>query len=292
MKRKIFSVCLLAGLLVLLSLTVFARSFDADAVGSISIKLVDQASKRPVANAELSVYYVASVVRGDNNRSIYTYTADFETCGFSLDDPKLAAKLDGFVEAHRVHAQTVVTDEAGKAIVRDLPLGLYFVKQTAPAGNGVMCMPFLVTVPNETNGGYDYDVDARPKADVVETTKITIEKVWNVDETVEIARQVTVQLLRDGAVINTAVLSEENGWRVVYDNMPRSDAYSVVETQVPEGFTATYSQIGNYDFIVTNSASLIQTGQLVWPIPMLAVVGLFLLAVGVACVKRSRARNA
>lgn len=292
MKHKIFSVCLLAGLLLLMSLTVSARSFDADAVGSISIKLVEQENKRPVANAPISVYYVASVERNENNSVVYTYTADFETCGFALDDPKLAAKLDGFVEGKSIYAENVLTDGAGKAVLRDLPLGLYFVKQTAPGANNVMCMPFLVTVPSKTSGGYEYDVDARPKADVVETTDITIEKVWNVDDSARIAKQVTVQLLRDGAVIKTAVLSEENGWRVVYDDMPRSDAYSVMEIQIPEGFTATYSQNGDYDFIVTNSASLPQTGQLVWPIPVLTVVGLLLLAVGVLCVRKSRGRNA
>ena len=290
MRNKLFSLCLAVCLLLSLPVTAFARQFDADRVGSIAITLVDQREKKPVANAEIAVYYVAEAEH-KNGRPFYTYTEDFEACGHALSDSKLAAKLAAFVEEHPVPAEKFTTDSRGKVTVRNLPLGLYLVVQSEPAENGVICMPFLVTVPNETGGGYDYDVDAKPKADVVETTDITVKKVWNADGTVKIADHVTVQLLRDGAAVKSAVLSEENGWEVTFYDMPCSDAYSIVEENVPEGFTATYSQAGNV-FIVTNSASLPQTGQMIWPIPLLAVAGLFLVAFGAFCLKKSRERNA
>lgn len=291
MRNKLFSACLAILILLSFSVPVFARQLDADQDGSISITLVDQAQKQPVADAPIAVYYVASAEGGSSGKLVYTYTEDFERCGFDLKDLRLATKLSAFVEEHDAFARTAVTDARGKAVLKDLPLGLYLVKQTEPAANGVICMPFLVTVPNETGGGYDYDVDAKPKADVVETTDITVKKVWNADGTVKLADHVTVQLLRDSAVVKTAVLSEENGWEVIFSDMPCSDAYSVVEEFVPEGFTATYSQTGNV-FTVTNSAMLPQTGQVIWPIPLLAVAGLFLLAVGAAFLRKSRDRNA
>lgn len=291
MKRKLFSLCLAVCLLLLLPVAAFARPLDMDAVGSISITLRDQNEKKPVADAPIDVYYVAFVARSEHGRPVYAYTPEFETCGFALDDPKLAVKLSAFVEEHPVPAEQVVTDDRGKATLRDLPLGLYLVKQMAPSESGVICMPFFVTVPNRSDDGYIYDVDALPKADVVETTDITVKKVWNVDETVQIAEHVTVSLLRDGAVVKTATLTEEDGWEVTFCDMPCSDAYSVVEEYVPEGFTAAYSQSGNV-FTVINSAVLPQTGQVIWPIPLLAVAGLFLLAVGGAFVRRARERDA
>lgn len=291
MRNKLYSLFLAVWLLLTFSVTAFAQRFDADRAGSISVTLVDQTQKRPVADAPIAVYYVASAEGGSSGKLVYTYTEDFERCGFDLKDPRLATKLSAFVEEHDAFARTAVTDARGKAVLKDLPLGLYLVKQTEPAANGVICMPFLVTVPNETGGGYDYDVDALPKADVVQTTDITVRKVWNVDETVKIADHVSVSLLRDGAVVKTATLTDENGWEVTFYDMPCSDAYSVVEEYVPEGFTATYSQAGNV-FTVTNSASLPQTGQMIWPIPLLAAAGLFLVAIGAFCLKKSRERNA
>ena len=74
-------------------------------------------------------------------------------------------------------------------------------------------------------------------------------------------------------------------------DMPESDAYSIKEVSVPKGFTATYSKSG-YTFTVTNTASLIQTGQLVWPIPVLAMAGLFLIVVGSIVLRKTRNENA
>jgi hypothetical protein len=59
---------------------------------------------------------------------------------------------------------------------------------------------------------------------------------------------------------------------------------------IPNGFTATYAQ-KEYTFTVTNTASLAQTGQLLWPIPVLAVTGLFLLLTGAAILGRVRKHN-
>jgi hypothetical protein len=87
--------------------------------------------------------------------------------------------------------------------------------------------------------GYVYDVNATPKTEVARLTKITVKKVWNSDASTEAEDSVTVQLLKDGRVIETATLSAKNNWQIVFDNMPESDAYSVKEVDVPKGFTAT-----------------------------------------------------
>ena len=112
----------------------------------------------------------------------------------------------------------------------------------------------------------------------------------NTDETVKIADYVTVELLRDGILVETTILNKDNNWKEIYPDMPVSDGYTIKEIDVPKGFTATYSQNG-YEFTVTNSATLIQTGQLVWPIPVLALIGLILIAVGVMVLRKARYNN-
>lgn len=101
----------------------------------------------------------------------------------------------------------------------------------------------------------------------------------------------TVQLLRNGKVVETATLSENNNWQVTYTDMPESDAYSIQEVNVPKGFTATYKQ-NAYVFTVTNTSTLIQTGQLIWPIPMLAFIGVLLIATGVVFLQKKRNQDA
>ena len=291
MRHKFISVFLIAGILLMMPMTVFAQSFDADRLGSISVTLMDQDGKTPIAGAELSLYYVASAELNSNNNLSYTFTDAFEDCGAALNDPALSAKLDAFVKDYSISAEKLVTDAHGNAAFMNLPLGLYFVKQTSTVAGYAPCTSFLVTVPNHNTDGYVYDVNASPKTDVARLTAITIKKVWNTDASTKVADSVMVQLLRDGVVVETATLSDQNNWQVTYTDMPESDVYSIVEVNVPKGFTATYSQSG-YVFTVTNSASLIQTGQLIWPIPVLAMAGLCLIAVGTIVLRKTRRKNA
>lgn len=291
MRHKLISVFLIVWILLMTPMTAFAQNFDPDRVGSISVTLIGQDGKKPIAGAELSLYYVATVKLNSKNNLSYTFTDAFKDCGCALDDPSLSAKLDAFVQKHAVSAEKRATDVHGKAVFTKLPLGLYFVKQINTVAGYAACTPFLVTVPNKNTAGYVYDVNASPKTDVEKLTDITIKKVWNTDASAKAADSVTVQLIRNGIVVETAKLSAQNKWQVTYTNMPESDAYSIVEVNIPKGFTATYSKSG-YVFTVTNTASLAQTGQIVWPIPVLAITGLCLIVVGTIVLRKPRDKNA
>ena len=291
MGRKLISVFLIVWVLIVMPITAFAQDFDSNRVGSISVTLMDQDGKTPIAGAELSLYYVATVSLNSKNNLSYTFTNVFEDCGCALDDPALSVKLDTFVKDHSVSAEKLVTDAHGNVTFTNLPLGLYFMQQTNTVAGYAPCTSFLVTVPNHNTDGYVYDVNASPKTDIVKLTDITIRKVWNTDPSTKTADSVTIQLLRDGVIVETTTLSAQNNWQAIYTDMPESDVYSIVEVNVPKGFTATYSQKG-YTFTVTNTASLAQTGQLIWPIPVLAMAGLLFLVTGFAILRKAEKHNA
>ena len=291
MGRKIISVFLIVWVLAVMPMTAFAQDFDSNRDGSISVTLMDQDGKTPIAGAELSLYYVATVSLNSKNNLSYTFTNEFENCGCALDDSELSAKLDAFVKDHSVSAEKLVTDAHGNVTFTNLPLGLYFMQQTNTVAGYAPCTSFLVTVPNHNTDGYVYDVNASPKTDIAKLTDITIKKVWNTDPSTKTADSVTIQLLRDGVIVETATLSAQNNWQAIYTDMPESDVYSIVEVNVPKGFTATYSQKG-YTFTVTNTASLAQTGQLIWPIPVLAMAGLLFLVTGFAILRKAEKHNA
>jgi hypothetical protein len=199
--------------------------------------------------------------------------------------------MDAYILHHNIPSVKIVTDAEGTAVCNDLPLGLYFMKQTGTVEGFAPCTPFLVTVPSKDGDSYVYDVNASPKTEVERLTTITIKKVWNTDASVKVTDSVTIQLLKNGNVVKTVTLNEQNGWQMNCADMPESDAYSIKEVNVPKGFTATYKQNG-YTFTVTNTSTLIQTGQLTWPIPILAVSGMLLLMVGIMLVQKKGKSNA
>ena len=291
MRRKMITLCVTALLIASCSFTAFAQGFDPEKNGSVSVTLTDRQDKEPIAGAELSVYHVATAHRDTDGNLSYVYTESFADSGIDMDDPSLAAKLDAYVLKHNVSSVKMTTDENGTATCKDLPLGLYFIRQTGAVDGFAPCTPFVVTIPGTNADGYVYDVNASPKTEAAKLTSITIKKVWNTDASTAAAESVTVQLLRNGNVVKTATLNAQNNWQVTYTGMPESDAYSIKEINVPKGFTATYQQKG-YVFTVTNTSTLIQTGQLIWPIPVLAVGGMVFLAVGIMLLQKKRKINA
>lgn len=291
MGRKLVSVLLITWILLMLPMTAFAQKLDFNRGGSISVTLMNQDGKTPIPGVELSLYHVATVSLNSKKNLSYNFTDAFEDCGCGLEDPALSEKLDAFVKENSVSAEKLVTDASGNATFMNLTLGLYFVQQTNTVAGYAPCTSFLVTVPNQTTDGYVYDVNAAPKTDVTRLTDITIKKVWNTDAYTNATNSVTVQLLKDDVVVETATLSAQNKWQVTYSDMPESDAYSIKEVNVPKGFTATYSKSG-YVFTVTNTASLAQTGQLIWPIPVLAMAGLCLITVGTIVLRKQRNKDA
>ena len=291
MSRKIIIFCLTILLISTCSYTVFAEEYNPNLTGSISVTLTDKKQSEAIVGAELSLYYVATVIMDENENLIYNYTNDFKQLDCAIDDAELATKLDLFVSQHSIPSVKTTTNINGTAMCAELPLGLYFIKQTGAVEGFAPCTPFLVTVPNEKDGKYLYEVNASPKTEVTRITSITIKKVWNTDKSTEAADSVTVQLLRNGNVVKTAILNMQNNWQVTYSDMPESDAYSVKEVDVPKGFTATYKQ-QDYVFTVTNTSTLIQTGQLIWPIPVLAGSGMLLIAVGIVLLQKKRKTNA
>ena len=291
MSRKIIIFCLTILLISTCSYTVFAEEYNPNLTGSISVTLTDKKQSEAIVGAELSLYYVATVIMDENGNLIYDYTNDFKQLDCAIDDAELATKLDLFVSQHSIPSVKTTTNINGTAMCAELPLGLYFIKQTGAVEGFAPCTPFLVTVPNEKDGKYLYEVNASPKTEVARLTSITIKKVWNTDKSTDAADSVTVQLLRNGNVVKTAILNMQNNWQVTYSDMPESDAYSVKEVDVPKGFTATYKQ-QDYVFTVTNTSTLIQTGQLIWPIPVLAISGMLLIAVGIILLQKKRKTNA
>lgn len=289
MIRKIIAFGLAAWVLLVCPVAASAQEFNGNRTGSISMTLLTS-DKKPIVGAEFEICYVADVGINTDKKLNYAYTEIFENCDIPLTDPQLAVKLSTYIEKNKISGEKMKTDTQGNAQWKDLTLGLYLVRQTGAVADYSTCSPFLVTVPIQNDAGFTYDVNASPKTDIVRQVSVSIKKVWNTDKATKIPNSVTVQLLRDGTLVKTASLDSGNNWQITYEDMPESDAYTVREIDVPEGFTATISQEG-HDFVITNTAYLAQTGQLIWPIPVLAMAGLILLATGFVILRKTGKKN-
>ena len=263
--------------------------FSQKGVISVTLKTEDTA----VSGAELTAYRVADAESKDSNLT-FTFTepfADFGGTPEELQSAEDSERLAEYVKENGISGTKAVTDSSGCAVFEDLPLGLYLVAQTKSAEGFSDCSPFLVSLPIEEDGVWVYEADATPKTDVEQLVDITVKKVWN-DGNDPSSRpdSVTVNLYRDSVLLDTVILNSENNWSYTWQALPKSDGYSVEEESV-SGYAASYSQSGSV-FTVTNTPKLVQTGQLNWPIPVLAVCGVGLFAVGWGLVFLKRKKDA
>jgi len=94
---------------------------------------------------------------------------------------------------------------------------------------------------------------------VPETTSVNVTKVWSDNNNQDGIRpsSITVVLVADGNVINSAVLNDGNSWKATFADLPVYSngnviAYSIEEVSVAN-YTTVISNAGAYDFIVNNT---------------------------------------
>lgn len=311
---RIFSCILVCA--VMLSTIAYAAELP-DFTEKCSVTLEFSYDDVPVAGAEFKLYRVGEIQRedGDYVLSLSGAYKKYPVQVNGLDDvqfQKAADTLAGYVglNGHKP-MKTVTTDAAGVAKLDKLDAGLYLMMGTPltteeglyVVENQLIILPFA----ENTAGDWLYDLTITPKAEFEpagpEPLQITVVKVWNDKHNGDIQRpvSVTVHLLRNGEKFETVVLSEETSWRHEWTDLDRSYSWSVAE-DIPADYTVSINLQGTA-FIITNTAKeppptpppsptpppkIPQTGQLWWPVPVLMLIGMGLLAMGIIWRKEDR----
>lgn len=243
---------------------------DLSRTGSIKVSLYDSETSEAVGGGTLALYRVAKVQKDNANLS-FVYTNGFEDCGVELGDlseGELAGRLAEKIAA-TAESTTVEISDLGAAEFGDLEVGLYLVVQTTAAENYNVISPFLVSVPIQENGSYVYDVDALPK---VGTAAKKTPEPPDTPDTPDTPDK------PDEENPNTPAAPGPNnpdGW-VLGANGEK--IYLNPEAPSPD----------NPNGHVMGAHGLPQTGQLNWPIPVLAVTGVVLVAAGIKLKKGTR----
>ncbi|MCD8344276.1 MAG: hypothetical protein LUC19_07835, partial [Oscillospiraceae bacterium] len=161
----------LVTLAMLFSVSVTAMAADAaslnfDTTGSLTLTLADSDGKT-VSGGKMTIYKVATISLDDGNM-VYTLTDEFKDFTSELDitDTTLPTALRKYVQSNNISGTTASVGSDGTVTFDDLELGLYLIVQTTGSGRYKTISPFVVTVPIDNEGVWDYTVDARPKVTV------------------------------------------------------------------------------------------------------------------------------
>lgn len=260
-----------------------AIELDFSMKGSIDITLTEKKDNTNIDGAELTIYKIADA-KEENNNLVYKYVSDITACSIKEEDLN-TDNINDFISECFNNDITGISDTTinGLANFNNLDLGLYLVKQTNKVEGYSTISPYLVMIPEIIDNEFIYEVSSKPKTDVIRVMDLTIKKVWNTTttntNTIVKLPNIDVELIFNGEVIDKVNLSKENNWEYIWKDIEKSDNY-VVKEIVPDGYTDTYQRIDN-TIIITNTSTLVQTGNMPWLIILIGSVGILLVAISV-----------
>lgn len=246
---------ILKALSLILVVTLVAAScltcvFADDTLGSITVELSDSDTDKPITTGVLTLYKVASL----NSNGSYTYTSDFASSGIELTvrESTLATLLTQWAVSQGVTGTVGTPNSDGKVTFSNLEVGLYLIVPTTNPTNYNM-NPSLVSIPNVAGEGeYDVMVEAKLESTYIPTTP---------DEPTPTTTTVVTE---PDVVVTTEGTNTEEG---------KTDEEVDIEEDEPEE---------------KDEDTLPQTGQLNYPIPIMAGAGVFCVAAGLIVVRTDK----
>ena len=236
--------------------------------GSIHVNLYDSTNNKALSGGELTVYRVAEVQRKNGNLN-FEYCGDFDGCAIELGDltdSTLAGQLQEYL-SDNAEGTVREVDANGNVNFDDLELGLYLVVQTKASKGYKPVNSFLVSLPMAEDGEWNYEVDASPKVGAYTPEPETPPSPPDTPDKPDKP--------------NTPDTPEnpDNPDNPVSPGNPDNPvAPSTPDNPVAPGSPDNPVLPGHPDNPVMNG--LPQTGQLNWPIPVMAISGMLLFAFG------------
>ena len=257
-------ICLICLVLIVLVFPVSAFAMtNVNTTQSSSLTVECKCDCSLLSGVVFGIYRVADM----DEAGRFILSSDFEDYPISLKQDTasgwraLAETLAQYVNRDNVPSLNHGSTGAdGKVTFADLKVGLYLVCGYRYI-NGDFTYnpePFLISLPNlNESDTWIYDVKVNCKGegyyDSPETTSIKVLKVWKNDEdTQSRPEQIEIQLLKNGKVLDTVILSAENSWRHTWTELDADFVWSVTEKTVPNDYTLLISKEGS-TYVLTNT---------------------------------------
>ena len=218
------------------------------------------------SDVQVKLYRIAEV----SADFLYTLTQPFEASGLILNGIQstgewnvVRSTLDAHILAYCIEPDTAsVTNQNGQVCFDSLSTGMYLVVVNQVTQGDLHCRfdSALVALPGLVQDGrWQYEVSVNAKAEVLppvdpdEKIELKVLKLWKGDEgRSDRPKSVEVEIFRDGISYEKIVLSEENHWSYAWSAKDDGSNWSVVERNVPRGYTMAVEERES-SFVITNT---------------------------------------
>ena len=269
------------------------KGSDGNAVLTMTLKSSGE-EEAVASGAEVTLYLVAEDKNGTHGME-FVLTDDYKASGLDIDGRITQEMIDDLasytVDKGIAGLVTKTTDENGVVTFDGLPNGIYLVMADKLPQGFTSFEPFMYVLPyyDTESGDWFYDGVAEPKMTYQPPIDVSVRKVWN-DDGKDRPSSVTVSLGNEDGEFDKVKLSDDNEWKYTWTGLDANKKWEIKEINVPAEYKDTYS-VDGYDFTVTNTKSLIQTGQNNRPIPVMIFAGAFLVSAGIIVKVSGKRKN-
>lgn len=284
-------------LLLMLTLTTSAFAFepvDLQRQATFTLQANDNFDDMPLPGIVCRLYHIADM----DELARFQLRDEYKDIDFDINVLETAADWESAAEALNTIAlqsrprSSGMTDENGRFSINYLSPGLYLIiGNKATIGDYIYKFkPFLIAIPTrDDEDNWVYDVVSSVKMDrMPRFINLEVVKTWDDDNRGTFRpRQVLVELLCDGEVTETITLGEHNNWHYTFENLPNDHEYSFNEMNFNPSYKPEYSIVdgvyvihNRFVLTPTPTTDIPSTGQLWWPVPVLAGAGMILFVIG------------
>lgn len=263
MKKGVLRLLCVALCLLLLSgtLSVYAADVDTDRLCSLTLTYTKEGVT--FEGLEIRLYRVAQMPQV----GVFQAVAPFDTYPVALTNVtsqaewnEIAATLRGYVAADSITPYRVqTTDAAGNAVFTDIEVGLYLVGGVVVETDTAVYTfyDFMMILPAVEEENLHYTVQAYPKSTqsdpIPQPKEYTVLKLWKDNaKPQQRPTAVTVDIFKDGTLAETVVLDAANDWSYTFTCPDGKSVWSVVERDVPTGYTVKITQ-RETAFVIVNT---------------------------------------
>lgn len=260
-RQLIFRICLLVLCCLLFRpLQTSAAPLEPDRECSLTLSYAMDG--QGFSGVEIRIYRVAQAFP-DGSYQLMAPFASYPVNIYGITSQKewkdTATTLTAYIAANQDQPyRTAETNESGAAAFTGLETGLYLVSGAVVENDSGTYIfdDFMVYLPTpQEDGTFAYDVEAKPKcASFVPKTEYKILKLWkDAGNSGARPKSVTIDILKDGVLQETVLLSTENNWSYTWKvSADDRGKWSVVEQNVPDSYKVTVSESAG-TFTVTNT---------------------------------------
>lgn len=259
-KKNFLNKLLITFLIILMCIPILAFADGEQGGGTIVVYMHSVETGKDIQDAEVALYKIADY-GGEAITIVPEFAGDITPNDLIDKTVETAERIDGLIESSGVEPYAKQTSNTqGEAIFYAVPDGVYYAKLIPhddvdlSYNRKISMISFIVAMPSlNDDGSLSRHCLCRPKCEISDTVRVYVEKVWK-DGKHEDKRpdSVSVSLYRDGSLVETVSLSEENGWKYEWLQLPSGGAYTVKENDVPSHYKSSVTEDEENKFVVTN----------------------------------------